>query len=93
MKTIIGIDPGKSGGISVLQNGGTVPLAHKMPETAHELADLLKTFDLADAKCYVEKVHSSPQARGSDALKACWDLLAWRSSGSGRRSGNRSWAA
>lgn len=59
MKTIIGIDPGKSGGIAWIAEGQTEPLAVKMPESVHELADVLR--GLEGAKCYLEKVHAMPK--------------------------------
>ena len=36
---IIGIDPGKSGGVAWTQDGMKEPLAAKMPDTVHELVD------------------------------------------------------
>jgi hypothetical protein len=56
---VIGIDPGKSGGIAWWR-----PTAHhaamKMPATERDLADVMK--DLADNDCfaYIEKVHAMP---------------------------------
>ena len=57
---IIGIDPGKSGGVAWVRDGGQVPFARKMPDTVHDLVDLLRVRDLSDAKCYLEKVHAMP---------------------------------
>jgi hypothetical protein len=73
MKTIIGIDPGKSGGIAWISDSG--PCVEKMPET---LADLWELFQdiltgargtnedrlyaaMLTPKAYIEQVHSSPQ--------------------------------
>lgn len=59
---IIGIDPGKSGGVAWVDELGTTPLAEKMPDTVHELAELLRGIVAGHgAKCYVEKVASTPQ--------------------------------
>lgn len=58
---IIGIDPGKEGGVAWTQDGMKEPLAAKMPDNVHELVDLLRGNDLSDAKCYLEKVHSMPK--------------------------------
>lgn len=69
--TIIGIDPGKSGGIAWIGDNG--PCVEKMPETLTDLWDLILT-DIAISekrycidpakdciKAYIEVVHSSPQ--------------------------------
>lgn len=57
---IIGIDPGKSGGVAWVDHDGVIPFARKMPDTVHDLVDLLRVRDLSDAKCYLEKVHAMP---------------------------------
>lgn len=68
MQTIIAIDPGKSGGL-VVQCTDTIA-AHKMPETAKDLYDLLHSIKArhleasfgaegqgpASIRCYMEKV-------------------------------------
>ncbi len=73
MKTFLGIDPGKSGGIAVVHNESMT--AHKMPDTPHDLAELL------DAICdryttggdtplaIVEQVHSMPKQGVSSTFK------------------------
>lgn len=59
----IGIDPGKNGGIAVIDEPGKA-YADKMPET---LQDLFEHFDSiclshdGDCRAYIEQVHSSPQ--------------------------------
>ena len=65
--TIIGIDPGKSGGIAWIADGK--PCVEKMPETLADLWELIADIDRANAirgnplraKAYLEMVHSSPQ--------------------------------
>jgi hypothetical protein len=60
MKTIIGIDPGKGGGIAWIYDGR--PCVEKMPDTLKDLFDLL--LDIAsnsDCSAYLEQVASSPQ--------------------------------
>lgn len=65
--TIIGIDPGKSGGIAVID--GTKQFASEMPETARDLYDLLESLVREAAPieravrytAYIELIHSSPQ--------------------------------
>lgn len=68
MKTIIGIDPGKNGGIAWITDGR--PCVERMPETAADLFDVIKDIsgtwpytDRASQECiaYVEQVASSPQ--------------------------------
>jgi crossover junction endodeoxyribonuclease RuvC len=58
--TIIGIDPGKSGGIAWITDGK--PCVEKMPETLQDLWELI--FDIQfgrDTKAFIESVSSSPQ--------------------------------
>lgn len=60
MTSVIGIDPGKSGGIAVL--GCDSPQTHKMPLTVGDLVDLLRSLAVSGATlAYVERVHTSPQ--------------------------------
>ena len=64
---IIGIDPGKGGGIAFFFADG--PIVHKMPDTLKDIADLF--VEVVAAKiggwtpfvglAYIEKGHSSPQ--------------------------------
>lgn len=62
MTTIIGLDPGKSGGIAVLREG-LAPMAFKMPDTESDIYHLLSGIERADGRvvAYIENVHSSPQ--------------------------------
>jgi len=55
----IGIDPGQSGGIAVSRDG--VMTACKMPETPHDVAEVLRQ-EIGDSACLVtlEQVHSMP---------------------------------
>jgi Holliday junction resolvasome RuvABC endonuclease subunit len=64
--TIIGIDPGKSGGIAWISDGK--PCVEKMPETLADLWDTIqsiafeKGYDAENScRAYIESVHSSPQ--------------------------------
>jgi crossover junction endodeoxyribonuclease RuvC len=67
MKTIIGIDPGKSGGIAWITDGK--PCVEKMPETLQDLWALIESimtehppiYRSKECKAYIEQVHSSPQ--------------------------------
>jgi len=69
--TIIGIDPGKSGGIAWLPEG-LIGRAIKMPETPRDIWDLIdnlaKTYD-GSMFAYVEKVHSMPKQGVSSTFK------------------------
>lgn len=66
--TIIGIDPGKNGGIAWISTS-CFPCVEKMPDTTADLWDLIQRIaDLERAstkhltmKAYIEQVHSSPQ--------------------------------
>ena len=64
---IIGIDPGKSGGIAVIDRNG-IAAAHKMPATIGDLWDLIheikasnKTRERRSGFAYLEKVHAMPR--------------------------------
>ena len=59
---IIGIDPGKSGGVGWMDMAATAPMASKMPETVHELASLMRGLieDETSLKVYLERVHAMP---------------------------------
>lgn len=67
MKTIIGIDPGQSGGVAWIQDGK--PCVEKMPETLQDLWGLITDISNTvrestrhlDCVAYLEQVHSSPQ--------------------------------
>jgi Holliday junction resolvasome RuvABC endonuclease subunit len=62
----IGIDPGKLGGIAVLDDVGNVIATHKMPETPRDLLDLLDGYSHNDPRygqprALIERVSASPQ--------------------------------
>jgi Holliday junction resolvasome RuvABC endonuclease subunit len=59
----IGIDPGKNGGIAVIDELGNA-YADKMPETLQDLFEHFDSLNLShtgDRRAYIEQVHSSPQ--------------------------------
>lgn len=63
MKAHIGIDPGMSGGISVIVPGKSVN-AYKMPETERDIWDLvhsLAKYSDGDVCAVIERVHSMPK--------------------------------
>lgn len=58
----IGIDPGKSGSISVIwPDGEPCSFYGRLDETEHDIAGFLCGFDLSQAVAVIEKVSSSPQ--------------------------------
>ena len=60
---IIGIDPGKSGSLAII-NGKSV-MVKKMPETPKDLFDFVNKFKGKDVLCYLEKVGGLPGMGGS----------------------------
>lgn len=57
----IGIDPGNSGGIAVLDESGRVLMTTKMPETDGDLFDYLEQCKAPvgeETKAFIEKVHA-----------------------------------
>jgi Holliday junction resolvasome RuvABC endonuclease subunit len=62
----IGIDPGKAGGIAIIEKGGAA-YAFKMPDTNRDIFDALrevKRWAVAEGsqcRAVIERVHSSPQ--------------------------------
>lgn len=70
-KTIIGIDPGMSGGIAFIYDDGVPPSCYKMPETDLDLFDLIDTtvgFDNPTA-AFIEKVNAGPKMGSSASFK------------------------
>src|SRR5690606_23950985 len=63
MPTIIGIDPGKSGGIAILQ--GDDVTTHKIPSTPRDLWNLLCQYE--PATVWIERVGPTPQMGRSSA--------------------------
>jgi crossover junction endodeoxyribonuclease RuvC len=61
VKTILGIDPGASGGIAWITDGK--PCVEKMPDTLQDLWELIENITGAlphRCKAYLEQVHSMP---------------------------------
>jgi len=55
----LGIDPGQSGGIALLDQGYKVVFCVKMPKTLKDMDDLFKGLP-DQTMCVIEKVHSMP---------------------------------
>lgn len=60
---LIGIDPGISGGISVLWDKDVI--AYKMPETETDIVDFFRAFNPSITKAIIEKVHGMPKMSGT----------------------------
>ena len=63
MKYYLGLDPGKSGGIAVINAGEiTAPKLWQMPETEHDLWETLRgiAVEFPSLTAAVEKVHAMP---------------------------------
>lgn len=64
-KKIIGIDPGKAGGIAVYSvDKGKLVAVHNMPETPTDLLSLLKKYSY-NSVCFLERVGGLPGMAGS----------------------------
>lgn len=84
MKYIIGIDPGKNGGIALLDQEGNVINVEKMPETPQDLysslaqlSSLVAALDDSQLVVYIEKVGGIPGQGASSAFsfgKGCGHL-------------------
>lgn len=79
----IGIDPGASGGIAVLDERGAIVCVGKMPESDRDLLDYLETAggqrgDRGPARAIIERVWSSPQMGVASAFKFGMNVGAWK---------------
>jgi hypothetical protein len=62
---IIGIDPGASGAIIVMDmDTGKIIEAIKMPETATDVYDFLVQYNI-ESYCFLEKIHGMPGMSGT----------------------------
>lgn len=69
MLRYLGVDPGKSGGIAIVDEGGRIVVAERMPETERDLLDLLRNHAPADrTHALLEKVHAAPKMGVSSAF-------------------------
>jgi len=74
-KKYIAIDPGKSGGIAVLENRKVQ--AYKCPPTFKEMAKLIKLIKKNTHLCILERVHAFPTDGRSSAFKFGTNYGAW----------------
>ena len=59
-KILIGIDPGRAGGLVSLDGNGKALQVVKMPETMGGILQFFQQYSNDDAVCYLEKVHARP---------------------------------
>tara|TARA_X000001382_G_C3159869_1_gene175843 strand:- start:542 stop:994 length:453 start_codon:yes stop_codon:yes gene_type:complete len=82
MNSIIGIDPGKGGGVAIVYFGKKTKkwVAHKCPKTIKEMVVLLKMFKHAspNTKCFIESVHAFPTDGRSSAFKFGMNYGIWQ---------------
>jgi len=71
----IAIDPGKSGGIAVLEDNKMQ--AYKCPPTFKEMAQLIKSIKKDTHLCILEKVHAFPTDARSSAFKFGTNYGVW----------------
>lgn len=67
MKHIIGIDPGFSGGIAVMDEAHKVVKVSNMPETPMDILDLLRCYEGSGAVAYLEDVGKGIPGQSSSA--------------------------
>jgi len=81
--TIIGIDPGKSGGVAIWHSGLNTIV--KCPKTVEEMADLIRTSTNSEyidkntkAIAYLEQVHAMPHDGRSSLFKFGQNFGQWQ---------------
>ena len=82
---VIGIDPGKSGGLAVIKWGHharntKICTAFKCPNTPYEMSSFIKMLkrDAAYITCYLENVHAFPTDGRSSAFKFGVNFGIWQ---------------
>jgi crossover junction endodeoxyribonuclease RuvC len=65
----MGIDPGASGGLALVNRPGLVVDVTKMPETESDIADYFLEFAPRIRMAYIEAVHSMPKQGVSSSFK------------------------
>lgn len=64
----IGIDPGGSGGLAVIDAAGTLVEAVKMPETARDVSEFFRQYSSMVRMALLEQVHAMPKQGVSSAF-------------------------
>ena len=78
---IIGIDPGKGGGIArVIRVDRNIWTAYNCPSTIDEMVELIKVFKkfAVNPICYLESVHAFPTDGRSSAFKFGENFGVWK---------------
>lgn len=71
----VGIDPGQSGGISVITGGASLPTCLPMPESERDIWDVVQRMTETDYStslkihCVIERVHAMPKQGVSSSFK------------------------
>jgi crossover junction endodeoxyribonuclease RuvC len=65
----LGIDPGASGGIAILDEGGGIVVCEPMPATERDIADMVGEFAPRIHMAVIEAVHSMPGQGVSSSFK------------------------
>lgn len=69
-KMIIGIDPGKNGGVATMWSDGNLNEVISMPETPKDILDYLRIYSESNAVAYLEDVgHGMPSQSSSATAK------------------------
>lgn len=84
MTTVIGIDPGKNGGIAIMDDGRVI--VHKMPATEFDLWFTISEWKglrrdgmaITSAIAFIEKVNAGPKMGSSAAFKFGQNVAAIR---------------
>jgi crossover junction endodeoxyribonuclease RuvC len=67
---VLGIDPGKSGGLALLREGSESPWTQKMPETDRDVYDAIEAWCyLGPTTAFIEQVNAMPKDARSAAFK------------------------
>ena len=76
-KLIIGIDPGKSGGVAWIYDNGLVN-CRNCPDDIEQMADLIRRLQKNKSICYLESVHAFPTDGRSSAFKFGMNFGMWQ---------------
>lgn len=65
----LGIDPGESGGLAILDYNGSIIDASPMPNTEHDCAEYFREFAPQIRMAHIEAVHAMPKQGVSSSFK------------------------
>lgn len=66
---VLGIDPGKNGGLAFLSLDGTQALVFPMPTTERDVYEMLSFYSPGIKRALIEKVHSMPKQGVASSFK------------------------